>query len=108
MGFDRIDGKTDRLHIALVPFRAQAGNFAQLRRADGREVLGMAEEQTPAISEPFVKANAALRAVLLEIGGNLPKLTRHGNSFVRLASYGRVETTKQMKDRKRKRLNSSP
>src|SRR3546814_1605432 len=77
MGFDRIDGKTDRLHIALVPFRAQAGNFAQLRRADGREVLGMAEEQTPAISEPFVKANAALSAVLLEIGGNLPRSEEH-------------------------------
>src|SRR3546814_1406488 len=56
----------------------------------------MAEEQTPAISEPFVKANAALSAVLLEIGGNLPKLNRHGNSFVRLAYYGRVATNKQM------------
>src|SRR3546814_215631 len=74
---DRIDREPDRLHPALVPFGAQPCDFAQLGRADRREILGVAEEQAPGRPEPLVETDTPLRAVSLEIGGNLAKLDRH-------------------------------
>src|SRR3546814_9371400 len=59
---DRIDRQADRLHAALVPFGAQAGDLAQFGRADRGEILWMAEEQPPGRPEQFVKANGSLRA----------------------------------------------
>src|SRR3546814_3293517 len=60
---DRIDREPDRLHPALVPFGAQPCDFAQLGRADRREILGVAEEQAPGRPEPLVETDTPLRAV---------------------------------------------
>ena len=38
---DAIDRQADDLGVALVEFRFQAGEVAQLRRANGGEVLGV-------------------------------------------------------------------
>jgi hypothetical protein len=45
-----------------------------------------------------MEADAALGAVLVEIGGDLPKLNSHGNSFMRLFPFGSAQRAKQMND----------
>jgi hypothetical protein len=47
------------------------GNRAQFRRAHGREVFGMGKQDCPAIADPFVKADCALRGLGREVGRRL-------------------------------------
>src|SRR3546814_2438668 len=86
MCFDRIDRQTDGFHVALVPFGTKFCHFAKLGRTDRREILGMTEQHPPAWAQPVVKADATLGAVLFEIGGNMPELDGHGDSFVTLTA----------------------
>ena len=54
----------------------QLRGAAELRRADGREVGGVREEDAPARAEVVVEMQAALRAVLLEIRGDIAQSQR--------------------------------
>ena len=52
VGLDGIDRQPDTLDVALVELGLQPGDVAQLRRADGREVSGMGEQDGPAVADP--------------------------------------------------------
>ena len=74
LGVQRIDRQAENLDIALFPFGLQAGDFTEFGGADRREILGMAEQDSPGAAKPFVKMDRAFGRVLGEIGGNLTKL----------------------------------
>lgn len=57
----------DRLDTTLLELRRELGDFSELRRADGREVGRVREEDRPAVSEPFVEVDLALRRLRLEV-----------------------------------------
>jgi hypothetical protein len=58
---DRIDAQPEDLGVALVELLLQPGHVAQLGRAHRREVLRMRKQNGPAVTDPFVKTNRALR-----------------------------------------------
>src|SRR5450755_928191 len=66
-----IDTQTDDLDVALGKFRLQARHGAELGSADGCEVFGMREQDGPAVADPVVKLNCALRGFSGEIGGGI-------------------------------------
>ena len=57
VGLERVDAQTDHLDAAAVERELEAGDLAELGRADGREVLRMGEEHAPAVAEPLVEAD---------------------------------------------------
>ena len=52
---DRIDRKTHQLDAALVEFRFQPGECTELGGANRGEILGMREQQCPAIADPVME-----------------------------------------------------
>ena len=56
-----IDAQADDLRVALVEFGFQPRHVAELRRAHGREVLRMGEEDRPAVADPLVEPDLSLR-----------------------------------------------
>ena len=66
--------------MAFVPFRFQAGGFAEFRGADRRTVLRMTKQDASRLPEPLVEANAAFGAVLLEVRRDLSELNAHVES----------------------------
>src|SRR5262249_49961167 len=76
---DRVDRQTDRLHVALVEFRLEPRDVAELGRAHGREVARMREEDGPARADPVVEFDLALRGVRGEIGSDVSEPQRHAN-----------------------------
>jgi hypothetical protein len=50
-----IDGEADDLGVPLVELRLQLGHVAELGGADRREILGVREEDRPAVAEPFME-----------------------------------------------------
>ena len=68
---DGIDAQADDLRVALGEFRLQALPCAEFGGADGREVLGVRKQDGPAVADPFVKVNCALRGFGGEIGGSV-------------------------------------
>ncbi len=59
MAFDRIDGDADDLDAALAEFALDAGHCAQLGGADGREILRVREENSPAVADPLMEIDGA-------------------------------------------------
>jgi hypothetical protein len=65
---DRVDRQADDLGVALVELGLELGELAEFRRAHWGEVLGVREQDAPAVAEPFVEMDLALRRVGGEIG----------------------------------------
>jgi hypothetical protein len=53
---DRIHAQPDQLGIALGELRFDPGHVAEFGGADGREILGVREQDGPAVADPFVKS----------------------------------------------------
>ena len=64
----RIDAQSDNLAITLLKLGLQTGHIAKFRGAHRGEILGMGEQNGPAIADPFVKIDTALRGLGSEIG----------------------------------------
>jgi hypothetical protein len=64
----RVDAQADDLRVALVELGLELRHVAELGRADRREILRMRKQDRPAVADPFVKADAALRRLRGEIG----------------------------------------
>ena len=73
----RVDREADHLDVALVPLGLQLGDVAELGRADRREVLGMGEQDAPAVAEPLVEVDAAFGGVSGEVGGLVTESDGH-------------------------------
>ena len=71
MAFDGVDGEADDLGAALGELLLEAGDGAEFGGADGREVLGVGEENGPAVADPFVEVDGPLGGFGGEIGGNI-------------------------------------
>ncbi len=78
VGVDRVDADADGLDVALVPLGLEARHGAELGGADRREVLGVREEQAPAVAEPFVEADRPIRGLGLEVGGDVAEREGYG------------------------------
>ncbi len=92
MAVHRIDGKADDLHMALVEFRLELGHGAELRRADGREILRVREQDAPGLAQPGVEIDPAFGGVGIEIGRGVADAQGHGSlrhvaTFASLAEF---------------------
>jgi hypothetical protein len=72
-----IDAEANDLGVALLEFRGETGHIAQLRGAHGSEVLGMREQDGPAVANPFVEVNRAASCFRGEIGGSVVDAQGH-------------------------------
>src|SRR5262249_52281127 len=72
-----VDRQRDHLAVALLELQLELRDEAELRRADGREVLGMREEDRPFVTDPLVEFDLALRRLLREIRCNASELYCH-------------------------------
>jgi hypothetical protein len=68
---DGVDAQADDLCVALGEFRLQLGHGAEFGGADGREIFGMRKQNRPAVADPFVEVNLALRGFGGEVGCNV-------------------------------------
>ena len=59
------------LRVALGELGLQPRHVAQFGRANRREVLGVREQNRPAVADPLVKMDGALRGLGREIGRNI-------------------------------------
>jgi hypothetical protein len=71
---DRIDAQPEDLYVPLVELGLELRHIAQLRRAHGREILGMGEQHRPRIADPVMEADAPLCGLRLEIRSGVAKL----------------------------------
>ena len=74
---ERVDRKADHLRVALVELALQAGDLAELGRADRREVLRVREEDSPSVAQPLVEVDRAVGGLGGEIGGDVAQLKCH-------------------------------
>src|SRR5262249_45939683 len=58
--------------------RLQPCDCTQFGGADRREILGMGEEQAPAIAEPLMKADRPLSRLGFEVRGGIAESEGHG------------------------------
>ena len=73
---DRVDAEADDLGVALFEFRLEPGHVAEFRGAHRREILRVRKQDGPAIADPFVKIDGALRGFSGEIRrGSLMRMT---------------------------------
>jgi hypothetical protein len=68
---DGVDGEADDLCAALRELLFEACDGAEFGGADGGEVLGVREENGPAVSDPIMEVDCALCSVGGEIGSNI-------------------------------------
>lgn len=61
--------ETNQLDTALGELGLKLGKGTELGGADGGEVLGVGEEDDPAVANELVEVNLALGGVGLEVGG---------------------------------------
>jgi hypothetical protein len=64
----RIDTHPDDLAAAFVEFRLQPGHVAELRGADGREILRMRKKDSPVIANPLMEVDGALGGFRGKVG----------------------------------------
>src|SRR5690606_1323868 len=67
----RVDRQGDDLDAALGKLVFQFGGQAQLGGANRGEVRRVGTQNAPAVTQPFVEANATFTGILLEVGGNI-------------------------------------
>src|SRR5207244_5749940 len=77
--FHTVYAQARDLAVAVVEFRLEARHVAELGGADRREILRMREQDAPRVANPLMKADATLRAVGLEVGGNAADANAHGS-----------------------------
>ena len=70
--------QADDLDAALVPLGLEACYFAQLGGAHRGEVLGMGEQDAPAVAQPLVEVDVALSGFLGEVGSGVAETEAHG------------------------------
>lgn len=70
VGAEGVGRETDQLDAALLELGLKAGHLAELGGADGSVVLGVGEEDDPAVANELVEVNGTLGGVSLEVGGN--------------------------------------
>src|SRR5207253_9038151 len=98
----RVDAQADDLGVAPVEVRLESRHIAQLRRAHGREVLRVREQDRPFVADPLVKMDRALGRLGGEIGGFVAYADRHTRT-----SFPACADEAPDLDRKSTRLNSS-
>jgi hypothetical protein len=77
---DRINAKPDDPAIALLELRHQPGHVAEFGRADRCEILWMGEQNRPAVADPLVQIDDALRRLGGEVRGFGVDPQRHNTS----------------------------
>lgn len=70
MAIDSVGAQAQQLDAALVKLGLEASHLAQLSSADRGEVLGMGEEDNPAVTNILVQVDGALGGVGLKVGGD--------------------------------------
>ena len=68
---DRVHAQPDDFGVALGEFRLQPGHVAEFGGAHRSEVFGMRKQDRPAVADPFVKVDRALRGFGGEIRGDV-------------------------------------
>src|SRR6516165_1736586 len=81
---DWIYAQADDLGIPLGKLRLEPGHGAELGRAYRCKVLRVGKQDRPAITDPFMKTNRALRGLGGEVGSRLID-KRHVNALSRCA-----------------------
>ena len=70
MAAQRVGREADQLDAALGELGLEAGHLAELGRAHGGVVLGVREEDDPAVADELMEVDGAGGGVGLEVGGN--------------------------------------
>src|SRR4029077_2479906 len=76
----RIDAEADDLGVALVEFGLELRHVAKLGGADRREILGMGEQDRPAIADEVVEIDRTLGRIRREIRRFGIDSERHGHA----------------------------
>lgn len=69
VGLDGVGREANQLDAALGELGLELGKGAELGGADGGVVLGVGEEDDPAVADELVEVNLALGGLGLEVGG---------------------------------------
>src|SRR5579863_4504146 len=77
MAIDGVNAQSDQLDAALVEFRLQFGERAELGGADRGKILRMREQQRPTVADPVVEPNFAIGGFGFEIRGFGANLKSH-------------------------------
>lgn len=64
-----VDAEVENLDAAFVKLGLELGGVAQFGRADGSEILGVAEQYRPGAFNIIVEVNRAFAGISGEIGG---------------------------------------
>ena len=85
---DGIDAKPHQLDAALVEFRLQLGQRAELGGADRGEILRVREQQRPAVADPVVEFDFAFGGLGFEVRGDGANLECHVTTSCSLKLLG--------------------
>lgn len=81
MAVDGVGRQTEQLDAALGELGLQTGHLTELGGADGGVVLGVREEDDPAVANVLMEVNGTLGGVGLEVGGNSAQAKARGSSL---------------------------
>lgn len=70
MAAEGVGREADELDAALVELGLKASHLTELGGADGGVVLGMGEEDHPAVADELVEVDKAIGGIGLKVGGN--------------------------------------
>lgn len=68
MRFDGVGRQTDQLDTALGEFGLELGESSELSGADWSVILGVREEDDPAVADELMEVDGAFGSVSLEVG----------------------------------------
>ncbi len=80
MIFDAIDRNAQNLGVACGPFIGQLCNRAEFSGADRSEVLGVAEQDRPAVADPVVQGDLSQLGRNGQVGDGVANAKCHGFS----------------------------
>jgi len=70
VGLDTVGAETDQLDATSGELGLELGESTQLGGTDGGEVIGVGEEDGPAVTDEVVEGNGTVRGLSIEVGGN--------------------------------------